>query len=271
MSSDDKRATFRELHVKGSPLIMPNPADLGEARILAGLGFLALATTSGGFAATLGRPDYGVSRDEAIDHAANIVSSVEVPVSADLENGFGDRPEDAAITVRAAVGIGLAGCSIEDYSGRAHPAVYDSKEAAERVAAAAEAARGGSGAPLVLTARAENYLHGRPDLADTIRRLQAFQEAGADVLYAPGLSDLGEISTLIAAVDRPVNVLLVPGGPSVAELARAGVARISVGSSFHNVALGALARAGRQLLVDGSSAWMDLAAEGRAAAAAAFS
>jgi len=230
-----------------------------------------LATTSGGYAATLGRPDYRVCRDEAIAHAAAIVSSVEVPVSADLENGFADRPEDVAMTVHMAVEVGLAGCSVEDFTTRADAPLYSISEAAERVAAAAEAAHHDRGPGLVLTARAENYLRGRPDLADTIRRLSVFQEAGADVLYAPGLADLSEISAVVAAVDLPVNVLLVPGGPGVTELAGVGVARISVGTSFHNVMLGALARAGRQLLEDGSCAWMDLAAEGRKAAAAAFS
>jgi len=267
MSADDMRVKFRELHIKGSPLIMPNPADQGEAKILASLGFSALATTSGGYAATLGRPDYRVSRDEAIGHAAAIVSSVDVPVSADLENGFGHTPEDAAITVRRAVDIGLAGCSIEDFTTQADAPLYSIGEATQRVAAAVEAARGTG---LVLTARAENYLRGHRDLADTIARLQAFQEAGADVLYAPAMADLSEISALVSAVDRPVNVLLMPGGPGVTELASVGVARISVGASFHNVMLGALARAGRQLLEENSSAWMDLAAEGRKAAAAAF-
>ena len=270
MSPDDKRTKFRQLHIKGAPLIMPNPADQGEARVLASLGFSALATTSGGFAATLGRLDYGVSRDEAIGHAAAIASSVDVPVSADLENGFGDRPDDVATTVQSAVEVGLAGCSIEDFTTRADPPLYGIQEAAERIAAAAEAAHRGGGPGLMLTARAENYLRGHPDLADTIRRLQAFQEAGADVLYAPGMADLSEINALVSALELPVNVLLVPGGPGVTELARAGVARISVGSAFHSVALGAVARAGRQLLEDGSCDWMALAAEGRTAAAAAF-
>lgn len=270
MSADEKRARFRELHIKGSPLIMPNPADQGSAKVLASLGFAALATTSSGYAATLGRSDYGVSIQEAISHAACIVSSVDVPVSADLENGFGDQPEDVATTVRRAIEVGLAGCSIEDFTTRADAPLYAISEAAERVTAAAEAAHHGGGPGLVLTARAENNLRGHRDLADTIRRLAAFQEAGADVLYAPGLTDLAEIRALVSAVDLPVNVLLVPGGPGVAELAGAGVARISVGGSFHNVALGALARAGRQLLEEGSCAWMDLAAEGRKAAAAAF-
>lgn len=267
MNTDARRARFRELHITGSPLIMPNPADQGTARLLASLGFSALATTSGGFAATLGRSDYRVSGDEAIAHAAAIASSVDVPVSADLENGFADRPDDVAMTVQRAFETGLAGCSIEDFTTRADAPLYPIGEAAERVAAAAAAAHRGTGAGLVLTARAENYLRGQPDLADTIRRLGAFQVAGADVLYAPGLTDLSEIRALVSSVDLPVNVLLVPGGPSVAELADAGVARISVGSAFHNVALGAVARAGRQLL-EGSSAWMDLAAEGRKAAAA---
>lgn len=271
MSRDQKRTKFRELHVKGKPLIMPNPADQGEACVLASLGFAALATTSSGFAATLGRLDYGVSRAEAIGHAAAIVSSVDVPVSADLENGFGDSPGDVVTTVQNALDVGLAGCSIEDFTRRADRPLYGIEEAKERVAAAAEAAHRGGGPGLVLTARAENYLRGHPDLDDTVKRLQAFQEAGADVLYAPGLADLSNIRELVSAVDLPVNVLLIPGGPSVAELAGAGVARVSVGGAFHSVALGALARAGRQLLEDGSCAWMDLAAEGRSAAAAAFS
>jgi 2-methylisocitrate lyase-like PEP mutase family enzyme len=266
MSTDEKRTTFLELHVKGSPLMMPNPADPGEARVLASLGFAALATTSGGFAATLGRSDYGVSSDEAISHAAAIVASVDVPVSADLENGYADRPDDVAMTVQRAFETGLAGCSIEDFTTRADAPIYPIEEAAGRVAAAADAAHRGHGPGMVLTARAENYLRGNPDLADTIRRLQAFQEAGADVLYAPGLADLSEIRTLVAALDLPVNVLLMPGGPGVTDLAGAGVARISVGSAFHYVALGALARAGRQLLEEGSSGWMDLAAEGKKAA-----
>jgi 2-methylisocitrate lyase-like PEP mutase family enzyme len=270
MSTEAKRSHFRALHVKGSPLVMPNPADQGEARILASIGFAALATTSGGFAATLGRSDYGVSRDEAIAHAAALASSVDVPVSADLENGFGDRPEDVAATLTSAVDVGLAGCSIEDFTTRADEPLYPIGEASARVAAAAEPAHRGPGPGLVLTARAENYLRGHPDVADTIRRLQAFQEAGADVVYAPGLADLSEIRAVVSAVDVPVNVLLVPGGPGVSELASAGVARISVGSAFHNVMIGALARAGRQLLDEGSCAWMELATEGRKAVAAAF-
>jgi 2-methylisocitrate lyase-like PEP mutase family enzyme len=270
MNIEEKRARFKALHVKGSPLIMPNPADQGSARVLASIGFAALATTSGGFAATLGRSDYRVSRSEAIAHAASVASSVDVPVSADLENGFADRPDEVATTVACASEAGLAGCSIEDFTTRMDDPLYPVAEAAQRVAAAAEAAHGGASSGLVLTARAENYLRGHPDLADTISRLQAFQEAGADVLYAPGMSELGEIGAVVSAVDLPVNVLLVPGGPGVSELTRVGVARISVGSAFYSVAIGALVRAGRQLLDEGSDAWMDLAAEGRNALAAAF-
>lgn len=238
---------------------MPNPWDAGTARLLAALGFDALATTSSGHAATLGRPDGSVDRSEALAHAAGIVASVRVPVSADLENGFGDDPDAVFGTVTEAVGTGLAGCSIEDFTA-ADTRIYASGLAAERVAAAAEAAHTGPG--LVLTARAENHIRGNPDLADTIGRLQAYQEAGADVLYAPGLTDLGDIRAVIASVDRPVNVLVRPGLATVDQLAQAGVARISVGGAFSQVALGALARAGRELLDHGTYGFLELAAEG---------
>src|SRR3954468_18887306 len=175
-------ATFLELHQPGTPLVMPNPWDAGSAKLLESLGFQALATTSSGFAATLGRLDGSVTREEAIAHSAQIVATVGVPVSADLENGFADEPEGVAQTVRLAVDAGLAGCSIEDPPGRDADPIYDAGLAAERIAAATEAADG----QIVITARSENYLHGRPDLDDTIARLQSFQEAGADVLYAPG-------------------------------------------------------------------------------------
>jgi 2-methylisocitrate lyase-like PEP mutase family enzyme len=256
--------TFRTLHVPGRPLLMPNPWDAGTAKLLA-LGFAALATTSSGHAATLGRLDGSVQRDEALAHAASIAAAVDVPVSADLENGFGDEPEAVFATVTDAVGVGLAGCSIEDFSG---DSIYDRMLAAERVAAAVNAARAGAG--LVLTARAENFIRGNPDLADTIKRLQAYQEAGADVLYAPGLTAAGDIRSVITSVDRPVNVLTVRGLPPVAELAELGVARISVGGAFSQVALAALDRAGRELLETGTYGFLDLAAEGRQQAAAAF-
>jgi 2-methylisocitrate lyase-like PEP mutase family enzyme len=239
---------FRSLHVPGDPLLLPNPWDAGSARILATLGFRALATTSSGFAATLGRLDGSVSRDEAIAHAAAIVTAVDVPVSADLENGFADDPAGVAECTRLAVGAGLAGCSIEDSTRDGAEPIYPLDLAVARVAAAAEAA----GGRIILTARAENYLHGRPDLADTLDRLQRFQEAGADVLYAPGLSDPADIRTVVSSLDRPVNVLALGAAPPVQELAALGVARISVGGAFAYVALSALVEAGREFLDAGT-------------------
>lgn len=240
--------TFLDLHTPGTPLLMPNPWDAGSAKLLASLGFEALATTSGGFAATLGRRDGAVTRDEAIEHSAAIVQATDLPVNGDLENGFAHDAAGVAETVRLAVAAGLAGCSIEDWSGED---IYEREHAAERVAAAVEAARG-AGAQLVLTARAENHIHGRDDLADTIARLQSFQEAGADVLYAPGLTQLDDIRQVVQSVDRPVNVLALPGAPSVAELAGAGVSRISVGGGFAYVAMGAVVEAARELREDGT-------------------
>ena len=259
--------TFRTLHVPGRPLLMPNPWDAGSARLLASLGFEALATTSGGHAATLGRVDGQVTRQEALTHAAAIVAAVEVPVSADLENGFADDPDGVAATVAAAAATGLAGCSIEDYA--AGPGLYHPDHAADRVAAAVAAARA-AGRDFVLTARAENYIRGNPDLADTIARLQRYQQAGADVLYAPGLSAAADIRSLVASVDRPVNVLVVPGAPSIAELAAAGVARVSVGGAFSLVAAAAVADAGRELLEQGSYSWLESAGRGRAVLRAAL-
>lgn len=255
-----KVSAFRALHVPGRPLLMPNPWDAGTAKLLASLGFQALATTSSGHAATLGRLDGCVQRAEALAHAASIVAAVDAPVSADLENGFADDPEAVFATVTEAVAVGLAGCSIEDFSG---DSIYDLALAAERVAAAA-------GAGLVLTARAENFIRGNPDLADTIKRLQAYQEAGADVLYAPGLTAADDIRSVVSSVDRPVNVLTLPSLPTVAELAQLGVARISVGGAFSQVALAALDRAGRELLESGTYGFLDSAAEGRRQASAAF-
>ena len=260
--------TFRTLHVAGRPLLMPNPWDLGTAKLLASLGFRALATTSSGHAATLGRPDGAVTRAEALAHARSIVGAVDVPVSADLEAGFADDPDGVFATVAEAVAVGLAGCSIEDFLPGSDRPITDVRVAAERVAAAAEAARTGPG--LVLTARAENHIRGNPDLADTIARLQAYQEAGADVLYAPGLTDVRDVRALVASVDRPVNVLTRPGLPGVAALAEAGVARISVGGAFSQVAAAALTRAARELLDPGTFDYLDLAAEGRAQLSTAF-
>jgi 2-methylisocitrate lyase-like PEP mutase family enzyme len=260
---------FLALHKPGSPRLMPNPWDRGSAILLASLGFEALATTSSGFAATLGRLDGRVTRDEALAHAAEVVDAVEVPVSADLENGFADDPADVAETVRRAIEASLAGCSIEDFSGPETDTIYDAGLAAERVAAAAEAAHAGPG-ELVLTARAENYVHGRFDLADTISRLHSFQEVGADVLFAPGVRELEDIRELVSSVDRPVNVLVMPGMPSVAELAGAGVSRISVGGAFAFAALGAAVEAGRELLEKGTYGFWDTAAMGGGAASEAF-
>ncbi|HVQ95299.1 MAG TPA: isocitrate lyase/phosphoenolpyruvate mutase family protein [Mycobacteriales bacterium] len=258
---------FRALHVPGTPLLMPNPWDQGSARLLASLGFAALATTSSGYAGTLGRLDGSVSRDEALAHAAALIEAVAVPVSADLEDGFAADPAGVARTVTAAAATGLAGCSIEDSTRNADDPIHDLGLARDRVRAAAEAARAGN---LVLTARAENYLHGRTDLADTISRLQAYQEAGADVLYAPGLVELADIRQVVAAVDRPVNVLTWPGGPTVAELAGAGVARISVGGAFSLVAAGAVATAARELLDQGTYSFYRLAGAGHTAVSSAY-
>jgi 2-methylisocitrate lyase-like PEP mutase family enzyme len=265
----EKATQFLALHRGPNPLIMPNPWDAGSARLLASLGFAALATTSGGYAATLGRLDGSVTRDEAIAHATAIVAAVDVPVSADLENCFADAPEGVAITVRLALNAGLAGCSVEDFTGRTEDPIYDAGAAAERVAAAAEVAHGGD-VHLVLTARAENYLHGRPDLANTIARLQAYQEAGADVLYAPGLTKLDDIRQVVTSVDRPVNVLALAGVPAVPALAAAGVGRISVGSAFAWTALGAVVEAGRELLDAGTYGFWTQAAKGSQAGRSAF-
>jgi 2-methylisocitrate lyase-like PEP mutase family enzyme len=262
-------ARFLELHTPGRPLLMPNPWDRGSARLLESLGFEALATTSSGFAATLGRLDGMVSRDEAIAHAAQIVDAVDVPVSADLENCFADDPAGVAETVRLAVEAGLAGCSVEDFSGRESQAIYDAGLAAERVRAAAEAAHSGP-RRLVLTARAENHVHGIDELADTIARLQSFQEAGADVLFAPGLRRIDQIRELLSSVDLPLNVLVVGGMPSVSELAEAGVSRISVGGSFAYTAYGAAAAAGRELVESGTYGYSETAGLGARAVREAF-
>ncbi len=258
--------SFLDLHRPGAPLLLPNPWDAGSARILAALGFRALATTSSGFAATLGRPDMSVSRDEALAHAAAIVAAVDLPVSADLENGFADDPDGVAETIRGALATGLAGCSIEDSTSRADDPIYPAELAAERVAAAVAAAGDG----FVITARAENFLHGRPDLPDTIARLQRFQEAGAHVLYAPGVTAPEQIRALVTSVDRPVNVLALATAPTVPELAELGVARISVGGAFAFAALGALVEAGRELLDAGTYGFWARAKIGREIAGAAF-
>lgn len=244
---------FQELHARAGAFVIPNPWDAGTARILASLGFEALATTSMGYAFSTGRRDGAVGRDEALRHAAELANATPLPVSGDLENGFGDAPECAAETVRLAAAAGLVGGSIEDATGRPDAPIYAREEAVERLRAAAEAARG-LPFPFVLTARAENYLHGRADLQDTIARLQAYQEAGADVLYAPGLPGREAIAEVVRSVDRPVNVVMGLRGVrlSVAELAEIGVKRISVGSALCRAALGAVIRAGREMREQGT-------------------
>jgi 2-methylisocitrate lyase-like PEP mutase family enzyme len=268
-SQQEKVGRFVTLQEGPTPLLLANPWDQGSARLLVSVGFQALATTSGGFAATLGRQDGQVTRDEALAHARLVVDAVDVPVSADLENGFADDPAGVAGTVQGAVAAGLAGCSVEDFTRDTTRPIYELAHAAERVAAAAEAAHRGP-VRIVLTARAENYLHGRPHLADTIARLQAYQEAGADALYAPGLTALEDIRQVVEAVDRPVNVLALPAAPSVSELAAVGVRRISVGSTFTWVALGGLVEAARELLDAGTYGFFGRAGTGRTAAQHAF-
>jgi 2-methylisocitrate lyase-like PEP mutase family enzyme len=246
--AEKKRRKFRELHERPGAFVMPNPWDAGSARILTALGFEALATTSAGLAFSLGRRDGegAVSRDETLANAGAIAAATHLPVSADLENGFGHSPEACAETIRQASASGLAGGSIEDATGDLNMPIYDFHEAVERVAAAAEAARSQS---FVLTARAENFLHGRPDLDDTTRRLQAYAEAGADVLYAPGLKSLDAIRAVCAAVGKPVNVLVgLTGAPfTVEELGAVGVKRISVGGALARAALASLMRAAREM------------------------
>jgi 2-methylisocitrate lyase-like PEP mutase family enzyme len=244
---------------------MPNAWDIGSAKLLASLGFGALATTSSGHAATLGRLDGSVTRDEALEHAAGIAGATELPVSADLEEGFGADPDTVSETVRRAADVRLAGCSVEDRR-RDSDDLYDLEQARERVAAAADAARG----RIVLTARAENFVCGRPDLKDAIARLQAYQEAGADVLFAPGVSGAQDIGMLVREVDRPVNVLVVAGVPRVAELAELGVSRVSVGGAFTWVALAALVDAATELRDQGTYDYLTRARAGSGAAKAAF-
>ena len=259
-----KGKTFAALHLRPRAFLMPNPWDAGGARLLAHLGFEALATTSMGFAFSSGRPDNTMSRDETMVHIAEIARATDLPVSADLENGFDDSPDGVAETIVLAATAGAVGGSIEDATGRPHDAIYGREHAAERIRAAAEAARA---LPFVftLTARAENYLHGKPDLKDTIARLQAYQQAGADVLYAPGLTGKEEIAAVVNSVDRPVNVVMgLAGVPlSLAELSAMGVRRVSVGSALCRAALGAFLRAAREMREHGTFAFANDAARPR--------
>jgi 2-methylisocitrate lyase-like PEP mutase family enzyme len=254
----EKVQLFRDLHYRDSAFVIPNPWDIGSARLLASTGFEALATTSVGYANSIGRQDHGVTRDEMIAHAATLAAATELPVSADLENGFGDDPGTVAETIRMAAAAGLAGCSIEDRTNRDDDPIYSFEHSVDRIRAAAEQVRN-LPFPFMLTARSENYLHGRKDLADTINRLQAFQEAGADVLYAPGITDVKEVATLISSVDRPVNVLAGMQGThfDVNELSRIGAKRISVGGALTRVAFAALLGAAREMKEHGTFSFVN--------------
>ncbi len=248
----DRRARFRELHAQEGIFVMPNPWDEGSARLLARCGFPALATTSAGFAWTLGRNDQAVTRAELVAHVAHLAAATDLPLSVDSERCFAADPAGVAETVRLLAGAGAAGCSIEDYdpaTGRIDAIVT----AAERVAAAAAAAHEGDA--MVLTARAENHLHGSDDLDDTIARLVAYRAAGADCVYAPGLTASADIAAVVAAVDAPVNVLALPGAPSIPELGRLGVRRVSTGSLLASAAYAAMLAGARELQTSGSSGY----------------
>jgi 2-methylisocitrate lyase-like PEP mutase family enzyme len=260
VTQTEKGRRFRALHTGESAFIIPNPWDVGTARLLAQLGFLALATTSAGYAFSMGKRDSTIGREETMAHVKAIVSATELPVSADLENGFGDTPEFVAETIRMAAETGLAGGSIEDVTGRDDSSVYDIGFAAERVRAAADVVRD-LPFPFTLTARAENFIVGRPDLQDTIKRLQAYQEAGADVLYAPGLRTREDIAAAVSAVDRPVNVVMGLQGVqlSLPELSAIGVKRVSVGSALSRAALGTFLRAAREMRERGTFSFAEQA------------
>jgi 2-methylisocitrate lyase-like PEP mutase family enzyme len=249
----DKGRIFRSLHERDRAFIIPNPWDIGSARILEDMGFEALATTSMGYAFSVGKLDTKVGRDEMIRHIASIASATTLPVNADLENGYGDDPKTVAETIRLAAAAGVAGGSIEDATGRADDPIYERALAIDRVRAAVEAARA-LPFTFTLTARAENYLHGRPDLDDTIARLNAFADAGADVLYAPGLRTKEDIAAVVTSVDRPVNVLMGLQGVvlTLDELSAMGAKRISVGSALYRAALGAFLKAGHEMRQHGT-------------------
>ena len=260
MTRAERVARFRALHERGT-FVIANAWDAGSARVLAGLGFAAIATSSGAMANTLGRLDGKVTREEALSHARALCEAVDVPVAADLENGFGDSPQDAAQTVRRGAEAGLAGGSIEDYSGQA---VYELDQAVERIEAAVEAARAAPGG-FVLTARAENFIRGRPDLDDTIRRLQAYERAGADVLFAPGLPDLEAVRTVCQSLSKPFNFMVgIPGKSwSLAELEAAGVRRVSLATSLYKAAITGLVAAAREIRENGSFGYVDAAISSR--------
>ncbi len=251
---------FRELHQRNFAFIIPNPWDAGSARLLAHLGFEALATTSAGYAFSRGQGDNTIGREEMMRHVASIASATDLPVSGDLENGFGDDPDTVAETIRLAVKAGLVGGSIEDSTNRQDAPIYEHELAVERMRAASEAARSLL-FPFTLTARSENYLVGRPNLNDTIKRLQAYQEAGADVLYAPGVKKLDDLAAIAGSLDRPVNAVMGLQGAhmSLADLSEIGVKRVSVGSALSRVALGAFLRAAQEMRDRGTFEFLDQA------------
>ncbi len=256
----EKGRAFRALHERDRAFIIPNPWDVGSARLLAHAGFEALATTSAGFAFSVGKTDNTIGRDEMIAHVASIAAATNLPVNADLENGYGDTPKEAAETIRMAGEAGAAGGSIEDATGKADHPIYEIAHAADRIRAAAEAARA-LPFTFTLTARAENYLNGRPDLKDTIKRLQAYQEAGANILYAPGLTSKEDIAAVVSSVDRPVNVLagLANAPLTLADLSALGVKRVSIGSLFSRAAYGAAIRAANEMRERGTFTFADQA------------
>jgi 2-methylisocitrate lyase-like PEP mutase family enzyme len=270
MSADqtDKGSRFRALHAAPGAFLIANAWDGGSARILTGLGFQALATSSGASAGTLGRLDGQVTREEALSQAKVITGSTDLPVSADLEKGFGDSPAAVAETLRAAGAAGLVGASIEDATGDPAKPLYDLGQATERIAAAVQSVRG-LGFPFTLTARAENFLRGNPDLEDTIRRLQAFERAGADVLFAPGLPDLAAVRTVCSALSKPVNFMVgMPGKSfSVRELTEAGVKRISLATSLYRAAMSGLIAAAREAKEQGTFGFVETAVSSRDLAA----
>ena len=254
----EKGHIFRALHQRAGAFLIPNPWDIGTARLLAHLGFEALATTSAGFAFSMGQQDNTTDRQQMMTHVSAIASATELPVSADLENGFGDSPAVVAETIRLAIAAGLVGCSIEDATQQPDNPIYDQEHAVERIRAAAEVVRA-LPFPFTLTARAENYLVGRPHLKETIKRLQSYQEAGANVLYAPGLTSKEEIAAVVSSVDLPVNVLAGLKGMSLSleELSAMGVKRVSVGSALSRAALGAFLRAAKEMREHGTFTFVE--------------
>lgn len=268
-SQTEKVDTFRALHVPGTPLLMPNAWDEGSARLFASVGCAAIATTSGGFAVTRGRLDGAMTRSEVLAHCGDLTRAVDIPVSADLEDCFAAEPDGVAATITDAIAQGLAGGSVEDFTRNRDDPIYPLDQAAERVRAAAEAAHMGP-VSFVLTARAENYLHGRQDLSDTIARLQAYQEAGADVVFAPRVVDPAELRQLLAAVDVPVSVLITPDAPTIGELAELGVSRISVGGAIAAAAYGFAVDAVKELQNTGTANYWGQAGAARADMAASF-